>query len=162
MTHLWEWAYRGQLTKSTDIFKYSPDHNVLIVEPPRSNPKARLKIAERFFEYFRSPGIYFANSAVLSMFATGRTTGIVFDCGHGVTKATPVFDGSALPHSVTSVDLAGDDVTDHFQDLLHQEHGVQLGTRFHTSAEKDLIREMKEKLCYIKDPYALGLGDTGG
>eukprot|EP00494_Astrolonche_serrata_P031097 UN31366 len=139
MIHIWEHAINKVDRKTKDTLKkISPIHPVMFIEPPLSSVKTRVKVAERFFEYFRSPGLYYANSSVLSLFACGKTTSLVVDVGHGKTTCVPVSEGCALPHSITHADLAGQDVTDYLNNLLHTEHGI----RFHTSAEIDIIREM--------------------
>lgn len=108
---------------------------------PRQN---RDKVAEIFFETFRAPALFFAPPAVLSLYASGRTTGVVLDVGEGVTHAVPVYEGFALPHSVTRSDVAGRDVTRQMQLLLRRS-----GLSFTTTAEVDLVKRMKEEACYL-------------
>ena len=71
--------------------------------------------------------------AILSLYASGRTTGVVLDCGDGVTHCVPVYEGFALPHAITRVDVAGRDITEHLQLLLRKG-----GYNFHTTAEKEV------------------------
>ena len=71
-------------------------------------------------------------------------TGVVLDSGDGVTHAVPIYEGFALPHSVMRSDVAGRDVTRHLRLLLRKE-----GANFHTSAEFEIVRTIKEKTCYL-------------
>lgn len=80
----------------------------------------------------------------MSRYASGRTTGIVLDSGDGVTHAVPVFEGFSMPHAIRRVDVAGRDVTEHLQLLLRKS-----GYHLHTSAEKEVVRLTKEKVCYV-------------
>lgn len=60
----------------------------------------------------------------------------------------PVYEGFAMPSSIRRIDVAGRDVTEHLQVLLRKS-----GTIFHTSAEKEVVRIMKEKTAYVSvDP----------
>lgn len=52
------------------------------------------------FETFRVPAFYLSIQAVLSLYSSGRTTGLVLDAGDGVTHTVPIFEGYSLPHAI--------------------------------------------------------------
>src|ERR1700744_3647025 len=113
---------------------------------PRSN---RETAAQILFETFNVPALYSSIQAVLSLYASGRTTGIVLDAGDGVSHAVPVYNGFAIQNSVRRIDVAGRDVTENLQ-----KHLRRAGYVFHTSAEKEIVRIMKEKISYVAlDPF---------
>ena len=120
------------------------EHPVLMTEAPLNNRKNRDAIAEHFFESLRVPAMYFTPPSILSLYASGRTTGVVLDVGEGVTHAAPVYEGFALPHSVSRSDVAGRDVTRQLQLQLRQS-----GICLTTTAEADLAKKIKEEVCYL-------------
>lgn len=88
--------------------------------------------------------MFISIQAVLSLYATGRTTGIVLDSGDGVTQAVPIYEGFALPLAITRSDVAGRDVTRHLKLLLRKE-----GHIFNTTAEFEVVKNIKEKICFL-------------
>lgn len=64
------------------------------------------------------PALSVCNSAVLSLFASGRTRGIALEVGSGVSHAVPIFEGFALNHAVLRLEGAGQDVTHQLKLLL--------------------------------------------
>ncbi|XP_016968248.1 actin-like protein 53D [Drosophila biarmipes] len=142
MERIWQRTY--------ELLRADPmDLPALLTEAPLNPRKNREKMTEIMFEHFRVPAFYVAIQAVLSLYATGRTVGIVVDSGDGVTHTVPIYEGFALPHATVRLDLAGRDLTDFLAKLL-LEKGVKLGT----TAEREIVRDIKEKLCYVSMNFA--------
>ena len=132
------------LSALTDNWRLIQQHPVLLTEPPLNPRSNRDTAAQILFETFNVPALHTSIQAVLSLYASGRTTGIVLDAGDGVSHAVPVYEGFAMPSSIRRIDVAGRDVTEYMQ-LLFRKSGYV----FQTSAEKEVVRAIKEKTTYV-------------
>jgi len=139
MERIWQYIY-----SKDQLQTFSEEHPVLLTEAPLNPRRNREKSAEIFFETFNVPALFVSLQAVLSLYATGRTTGVVLDAGDGVTHAVPIYEGFAMPHSIMRVDVAGRDVTRYLRLLLRKE-----GVNFRTTAEFEIVRTIKERACYL-------------
>merc|ERR1719215_2579789 len=138
MERIWHHTFYNQL-------KVDPAaHPVLMTEAPL-NPKAnRERLTQVMFETFNVPALYVSIQAVLSLYTSGRVTGVVFDAGDGVSHTVPVYEGYAMPHAVKRIDVAGRDLTAHLSRLL-----LERGHKLQSSSGMEIVRDIKEKLCYV-------------
>ncbi|KAL9302519.1 putative Actin family [Arabidopsis thaliana] len=139
MEKIWYHTFYSELRVAPE------EHPVLLTEAPL-NPKAdREKMTQIMFESFAVPSMYIGMQAALSLHASGRTTGTVLDSGDGVSYTVPIYEGSALPHAILRLDLAGRHLTNYLMKIMME--------RGYTSAEREVVRDIKEQFGYIALDY---------
>jgi len=100
------------------------------------------------FETFNVERVYVAIQAVMSLYAAGRTTGIVVDSGDGVTHTAPVYEGFKIEAAISRVPIAGRVLTTYMQKLL-----LEAGFNYASSSELQIVKSIKEKCCYAAQDF---------
>lgn len=82
-------------------------------------------LAGMLFEAFDAPTIFFGTQGVLSLYAFGKTNGIVLETGEGLSQVVPIFNGYKLENAIEKVKLGGSDVSNYLK-LLLRKNGVSM------------------------------------
>jgi actin-related protein len=142
MERFWEYCFYK-------VLKIDPSqHSVILTETALDSEDNRNKMMQIMFETFKVPAVYIGMQAVLSLYATGRTTGCVINSGEGITDIVPICENYINAQAIQKFELAGQDITKFLQKLMRQ-----AGHTLITSKEKRILKEIKEKYCYITPDF---------
>lgn len=140
-----------------DQLRVAPEERAVLLTEAPLNPRAnREKMMKTMFETFRVPACHVRMQPMLSFYASGRESGLMLDSGDGVTHAVPIYEGYILPHAIQRLDFAGRDITDFLRSTL-----AESGYSFTTSGEREIVREIKERLCYVALDFDQQLFNAG-
>jgi len=151
---LWDHSIRDRM------FEKPEERPLLFSEPSWNTPANRSKMCEAIFESLGARLMYSMRDAALACFGVGKTTGLVVDMGASATKCIPVNDGYILQRPIRRTKCAGDFINQ----ILGKHLGTQKltpgvvfrnpGTSFTSSfmefTRNELLRDVKETLCYIR------------
>ena len=109
-------GYHNQSSTHKKCHTVSNNIETLSIDiPPADSKSNREEMTQIVLETLKAPAFYVFIQAVLSLYASGRTTGtIILDSGDGVTHAVPICKWFTIPHTVGPVDRAGRDFTKGF------------------------------------------------
>ncbi|EFC37569.1 hypothetical protein NAEGRDRAFT_74761 [Naegleria gruberi] len=145
------WDYMENIWHFTfyEALRVAPEEAPIILTEHLNTPKEeREKITQIMFETFNAPSFYLANDSVLSAFASGKLNAVVVNMGEEETQIVPMFEGNALPYASSTIELGGRHITDYLINLVKLNgHGVE------SFAEKEIVRDLKEKKCYVAKDY---------
>ena len=97
------------------------------------------------FETFNVPGLYISIHPNLVLYSEGKFTGFVLELGDGFSQFAPIYDGYIPdPYSHILTNFGGRDLTEYMVKLLRE-----TGNRFSTDAQREIVRHIKEKCCYV-------------
>jgi actin len=129
-----------------NVLKVCPDDVFAVITESPTNPvKYRERTLETLFELYNLEGIYLASKSLLSLYATGRTTGCVVDCGYGSSYTVPIYEGYTSPNTIQELEMGGRHLDDYLNKILFEK-----GYEFTTPLEMELLAKIKETLCEVK------------
>jgi actin-related protein len=139
-----------------DLMKDPAELSIVLAIPPFNPVGCTERIAQTMFESFNVERFATVPQGLCALYASGRTTGVVLDVGHGITTVTPVFDSYAVSHAMNRLNVGGADVTDHLQRLLFER-----GYTFTTPLDLLTLRDLKDAVATVAEDYkaALALPD---
>ncbi|KAJ5068632.1 actin-10-related [Anaeramoeba ignava] len=138
MEKIWNYTFENEL-------EVKPEECPIFISEAPLNPKSnKEKMAQIMFETFNVPAFYVENSAVLSIYASGKYTGVVVDIGDGVTSVVPIYEGYVFLPAIQRMDFAGRDLTEYLMRILKEK-----GNSFKTNNEREIVREIKEEFGYV-------------
>jgi actin len=139
---------------NAELHVSASDQPVILAEPTFLSAEQRERLCMLFFETFHVPALYLANHAVLSLFSTGKTSGLVIDSGYEATRILPIYEGYSLNNNAVELVLAGKQIDEYLVKLLLEKPGQgEMSLQFITNAEQQLAIQMKERHAYVSADY---------
>lgn len=136
--------------------RVSPEEHPILMTEASLNPKLnREKMTQIMFEVFNVPCLYVNVQAVLALYSSGRTTGVVLDSGEGISHTVPIYEGYAIPHAIQKILLAGSDLTEYLREILKER-----GLAFTTPAELEIVRDIKETMTVVVSDFNEAMKDA--
>lgn len=150
MEKIWKHIFDNELRIEVGSYEEAEEDvtGVLLTEIPMNLDEDRERTTEIMFETYEARRFYLATGPVLSMYASGRTTGVAVECGHGVSHTVPVYEGYSVQHAIQRSDFAGGDLTDYMYKILTESE-----INLHTAAERESAAQIKEELCWVSMDY---------
>jgi actin-related protein len=119
------------------------DYPVLITDALLDVKFNREDMVQIMFDRFNAQALYIAFHADLTLYASGKTSGVVLSSGEGVTNIVPVFEGFHVTKAIQNIGVSGRDLTKFLTSCL-----CDRGYRF-TRAEREIAKMFKESSCYV-------------
>ncbi|KAF1794414.1 Actin family [Phytophthora cactorum] len=149
LERMWEFVFAQELRVDPETAALP----VLCISSPSGSKKQQERMAQLMFESQKVCGFYFIQQCVLSLFASGRTRGLVVEVGHGSSHAIPIFEGYALPHAALHYNAGGVDISHRLHLLLSKRGMSQQGQNQQDEANR-LTQTMPAEVLF--KPQELG------
>lgn len=141
MENMWRYTFENELKSELEHSKLP----VLISAPAKGFKKGRKKMLKILFESFDLPGVALISQNLLSLFSTGRATGLSIEIGEGTISSVPCFEGNVIPYASNQMELSGKDITKYLQSLLKLKCNISL-----PDTQYEILQDIKEQIIFMK------------
>ena len=140
-------------TINRELLITSKGASILMTESPLNTKSNREKMTEIMFEEFKVDRFYIIMDAVASLYASGKTTGLVVSSGYSTTHIVPIYEGYSMrsatnlqqaKYPVLTMNIGGKHITDYLLQLLTEKN---LNANYDLTVE--IAEDIKKKHCYI-------------
>ena len=135
MEKIWHHTFYNELRVAPE------DYSLTLTDVCWSSIASKEKMTQIIFETFDVPFYCVCDPSVLSLYASGRFSGVSFQSGDQVTSSVTIYEGHPLSDSVSLLDFSGREITEYLMKLFCE--------RGYTKKETRIVNEIKEKLCYV-------------
>ncbi|KAA6403706.1 MAG: putative actin, alpha skeletal muscle [Streblomastix strix] len=131
------------------VLKITPDdRSILLSEVPQTSTVDREKTSEIMFEKLKIGFMNIQNTGLLTLYASGKTTGTVLVIGGGLSSVVPIYNSVKQNDGIMKQDYAGKEITEQLMSIL-----TERGLQFRTTTERLSTCNLKENQCYIAFDY---------
>eukprot|EP00924_Labyrinthula_sp_SR-Ha-C_P000040 snap_masked-scaffold_60-processed-gene-0.11-mRNA-1 protein AED:0.20 eAED:0.22 QI:0/-1/0/1/-1/1/1/0/361 len=123
------------------------EYPIILSEAPLNPKKQRQRTMEIMFEHFSVPSLCVYNSAFLSLYSSGRITGVVLDSGFHVSRCVPIFEGHLILYSIVQNRVGGNKISKYLKQLLNERNlaeGIEL-------FDVTKVEEVKRIHCLVRN-----------
>ncbi|KAG5509310.1 hypothetical protein GH5_06399 [Leishmania sp. Ghana 2012 LV757] len=108
----------SRIARILDLGNVESNTPLLVTEKALVPMHQRQKIAEILFETHDVVATSFALSPVLSLYASGLSSGVAVELGYDQSHVAPVFQGFSLFHATHCLEIGGAHLSRHFTSLI--------------------------------------------
>ena len=144
------------INKIFEMLGIEPEgQNLVLTEPSLNSIKNRQDLFGYMFETFKIENLFIANQALLSLYSTGKFTGIVVESGAGVTQIAPIFNTRVSSYAVNRIDFGGNELSEYLNRLLSEKN-----KHFEKKKYLKFLEQIKKEACYVENKYKKHLGEV--
>eukprot|EP01084_Bolivina_argentea_P162922 283479_1 len=155
ITHNWDDLEKIWHHTFYEELRVAPEEHTVLLTQITGTPKVNTeKSIQIMFETFDIPAYSVADTAILTLYASGLTTGVAVESGYSVTQIVPCYEGVSLYSKTCRLDIGGAHVSKYLIQILNERLAKKGHCQFGmTSCEKEIIDDIKIKHAFVALDY---------